>query len=155
MNFSLIFPPVIDNHYRGNKLGFWLFCFLSVILMGRSLIHVLKADGGAQSIATIPLDTWPADAASTVISMFALWGLVQVIIALIQIIAIVKYKALIPLLYLLLVFTQLSRLAIVEFKPVVTAGTAPASALSLYLLAIYTLGLVLSLIDNRQREQIK
>lgn len=118
--------------------------------MGRSLIHVFKADGGAQSIATIPLDTWSADAASTVISMFALWGLVQVIIALIQIIAIVKYKALIPLLYLLLVITQLSRIAIAEFKPVITSGTAPASALSLYLLALYVIGLVLSIIDSNK-----
>lgn len=152
MNFSLLFPTTIDNQYRGNKLGYWLFCLLTIILMARSLVHVFKHDGGAQSIATIPLDSWPIEAANTVIALFALWGLLQVVIAGIQIIAIVKYKALIPFLYLIMVLTQLGRMTIGEFKTVETAGTAPAAALSWYFLAIYTTGLVLSLIEKSNKK---
>ncbi len=152
MNSSLLFPKTIDNQYRGNKLGYWLFCLLTVVLMTRSLIHVFKHDGGAQSIATIPLDTWPIEASNTIIAMFTLWGLVQVVIAAIQIIAIVKYKAMIPLLFLIMVLTQLGRMTIGEFKTVYTDGTAPAAALSWYFLAAYSAGLVLSLIESKHHK---
>ncbi len=37
-------------------------------------------DGGAQSIATIPLDSYTANGADTVILIFSYWGLSQLII---------------------------------------------------------------------------
>lgn len=151
MNFSLLFPKVIDNQYRGHKVGFWLFCLLTIPLTVRSFIHVFKDDGGAQSIATIPLDSWPLEASNTIIAMFAFWGLVQIMMAFLNIVAIVKYKAFIPLMYLVMVITQLSRLGIGHYKPVTTDGTAPAAAISIYLLAAYTIGLVLSLIESKKQ----
>lgn len=152
MKFSLLFPEVIDNQYRGHKLGFWLFCLLTIPLTVRSFIHVFRHDGGAQSIATIPLDTWPTDDANTVVAMFALWGLVQIMMAFLNIIAIARYKALIPLMYLIMVITQVGRIGIGQFKTVVTDGTAPAAALSFYLLAAYFVGFVLSLIESNKQE---
>ncbi len=152
MNFSLLLPKQFDNQYRGNKIALWMFVVITLIFMGRSLIHVFAADGGAQSIATIPLDLWSADAAKTLISMFAFWGLVQVMMAGLNIVALVRYKSMIPLLYLVMVITQLGRIGIGQWKPVVTQGTAPAAALTFYLLAFLTLGLLLSLIPNQQTQ---
>jgi hypothetical protein len=59
-------------------------------------------DGGAQSIATIPLDTFSEPAATTVISVFALWALSQPIIAVLYLLACLRYRSMIPLLWLAL-----------------------------------------------------
>ena len=49
---NTIFPDVITNDYRGNPNVVWVFGILSIISVIRSLIHIFKYDGGAQSIGT-------------------------------------------------------------------------------------------------------
>jgi len=44
---------------------------LTVITIGRSLAHIFLPDGGAQSIATIPLDSFTTNGEATVIHIFA------------------------------------------------------------------------------------
>ena len=53
-----IFPKTIDNNYRGNAISLILFIPITVVTVARSLIHIYAEDGGAQSIATIPLDSY-------------------------------------------------------------------------------------------------
>jgi hypothetical protein len=45
--------------------------------LGIGLVHILRADGGAQSVSTIPLDTNPAGTAQNVIALFARMGLLS------------------------------------------------------------------------------
>ncbi|PTT86938.1 hypothetical protein DBR45_60995, partial [Pseudomonas sp. HMWF031] len=52
----LIVPPVISNVFPGRRLALWLFAPLVLVTLWRSQHHLLAADGGAQSIAHIPLD---------------------------------------------------------------------------------------------------
>ena len=49
---NTIFPDVITNDYQGNPNVVWVFGILSIISVIRSLIHIFKYDGGAQSIGT-------------------------------------------------------------------------------------------------------
>ena len=51
-----ILPRSIDNACPGNPAALWLFWFITTVTVGRSLAHILLPDGGAQSIATVPLD---------------------------------------------------------------------------------------------------
>ena len=53
-----IFPHQVDNTYSGHKLGLYFFFVITLVTIGRSCVHIFAADGGAQSIATIPLDTY-------------------------------------------------------------------------------------------------
>ncbi|MEZ4637022.1 MAG: hypothetical protein R2856_19065 [Caldilineaceae bacterium] len=69
-----LFPQTANNDYRGAPLAKWIFVFLTAVTLVRSLIHIFAADGGAQSIATIPLSDFTASGAAAVIGMFALWG---------------------------------------------------------------------------------
>ena len=64
-----LLPDIIDNRYRGRKLSQYAFLILTAATIVRSLIHVFAPDGGAQSISTIPLGNYPADAAAAVILM--------------------------------------------------------------------------------------
>lgn len=65
-----IFPKCIDNRYRGHKLALWLFVPITLQKLAVSLTHLFTADGGAQSITTMPLDTYPPSAAQN-----RLWSL--------------------------------------------------------------------------------
>ena len=107
--FHKILPPIIDDNYKGNKIALWFFYLITAVTVVRSCIHIFKYDGGAQSIATIPLDTFTEGGAAVVILIFAYWGLSQLMFGIIQVIVALKYKSLIPLMYLMLVFEWAGR----------------------------------------------
>ena len=123
--FKKILPPIIDNNYGGNKIALWFFYLITAVTVVRSCIHIFKYDGGAQSIATIPLDTFTEGGAAVVILIFAYWGLSQLMFGIIQVIVAFKYKSLIPLMYLMLVIEWTGRFGISYFKPIETTGQAP------------------------------
>ena len=120
-----ILPPTIDNNYKGNKIALWFFYLITAVTVVRSLIHMFKHDGGAQSIATIPLDTFTETAAAVVILIFAYWGLSQLMFGIIQVIVAIRYKSLIPLMYLMLVLEWATRFLLSMYKPIETVGQAP------------------------------
>ena len=86
-----LLPAVVDNQFRGNKLSQYAFLLITVVTIVRSLIHVFAPDGGAQSIATIPLESYSAQAAATVILMFSLWGLSQLLMGFVYLGVYLKY----------------------------------------------------------------
>jgi hypothetical protein len=97
----------------------------------------------------IPLDAYPAAAARTIVSLFALLGLGHLMIVLLGFLILVRYRAMIPFLFALLLVEQLSRKLILQLMPIVRTGTPPASAINLVLLALMIAGLALSLWRRR------
>jgi hypothetical protein len=57
----------------------------------------------------------------------------------------VRYRAMIPLMFALLVLEYLSRRPILLFLPIVRSGPPPGSVVNLALLAVMIVGLALSL----------
>ena len=140
-----ILPDVIDNQYHGMKIAkyaFWLILAASIV---RSLIHIIAADGGAQTIATIPLDSYPSAAAAVVILMFSYWGLSQLLMGIVYLGVALKYQSLIPSMYVLLIFEYAMRFIIGQAKPIVTTGTAPGSIGNWIMVPVCIVLLVLSL----------
>ena len=74
-----LFPEEDLTSYHGSQIVPAMFALLTAISTVRSLVHIWKKDGGAQSIASIPLDKYPANAANTIILMFAYWGQSQLL----------------------------------------------------------------------------
>jgi len=140
-----LFPHQVNNDYRGHPLALWLFYPITLITLGRSLVHVFRADGGAQSIATIPLDSYPVEAAAAVVTIFALWGLSQLLIGLLYVLVLWRYRALLPLMYLSLIVEYLGRMAISNWKPIVTLETPPAVPGGYLIIVVSLVMLVLSL----------
>ena len=140
-----VFPERIDDRFRGHRFALWLFYPITLMTLVRSGIHIFRSDGGAQSIATIPLDTFSGGGAETVISLFALWGLSQLLIGALFVVVLLRYRAMIPLMYLLILAEYAGRVAIGFAKPIVTVGTPPGGPGSFAMIALGVLGLVLSL----------
>lgn len=128
-----ILPPIIDNNYKGNKIVLWFFYLITTVTVVRSCIHIFKDDGRAQSIATIPLDTYTQGGAEAVIFLFAYWGLSQLIMGIFYVIVALKYKSLIPLMYLTLIIEWAGRFGISLFKSIETAEQAPGGIGSMIL----------------------
>lgn len=145
LDLKLLFPKVIDNQFNGRRFALWFFYFITAVTLWRSQHHLFAPDGGAQTIATIPLDTFSQGAAATVIGIFAMWGVSQIIIGLIYLAAAVRYRSLIPMLYLLMIVEYIGRAGVGHFKPIMLAGTAPGGVINLPAAAVFTIMLVLSL----------
>lgn len=146
LNIERLIPTVIDNQFKGNKLALWFFYLLTAVTVWRSQHHLFAADGGAQSIATIPLDTYSQEASNTIVGIFALWGLSQLIIGLLYVLACVRYRSLIPMFYLLGIIEYAARAFYVgQYKVIETVNTPPGEMINIPLIIIFTIMLILSL----------
>ena len=149
-----LFPARVDNKYRGHPIGLWLFVPIALIKLSQSLTHLLKHDGGAQSISTIPLDAYPPSAAQNVVGMFARLGLEQLLLASIFLLVLLRYRALIPLMYLLMVAHFAGGKIVAQYKPLALAGTSGVSTPFLVIAILSVIGLILSLIGRRYADRL-
>jgi hypothetical protein len=140
--FETLLPPKIDNLIRGTKLPFYVFSVYAILSAVRSCIHLLAPDGGAGSIAGMDLTVAGAQG---IIFAFALWGSSQLLFAIIQLLVVVRYRSLVPLMYGMLILEVLLRQLVGSMKPVTFAHTPPgATGNQLVLpLAVLMLGLAL------------
>jgi len=115
-----LLPAVADHDYRGSPIARWALLVVLVPLVGRSLVHFLKADAGLNSIAT--LHTFPAEPGEPdpdrVIHMLgAMWGSQQLVTAAVAVLVVWRYRSLIPLIWLLLAIEAGLRIAVGVMHP--------------------------------------
>lgn len=144
-----IFPKQFDNVYRGHWLGLWLFVppLLMELVIGVNSIFLTRYI--ATSADGIPLERYSNGGAEAVIATFALLGLCRVLFALLGVVALIGYRAMIPLMYLVFLLLQLGSKAILLVNPIAKSGAASAhsgSAVILSLLSLLVIGFVLSLL---------
>lgn len=147
--FDRIFPKDHVGTYRGSPIAKWVFYLITILTIARSLVHMFAPDGGAQSIATIPLDSYTANGADTVILIFSYWGLSQLIIGIIYVVVLLRYQTFIPFMYLLLFLEYGMRIILGSIKPIVTTGTAPGAIGNIIILPLSIIMLILSLRNNK------
>lgn len=99
-----IFPPVADNNFNGHKIALWGFILFTLLMTLRSILHMLFEKYGFHEIANfLPIEGDP-DPMLLIYRFFSLWGFVQLIFCLVCWVVIFRYRALIPLMYLLWLF---------------------------------------------------
>lgn len=117
----------------------WVFTLVGIT---RSLLHIFLPDGGAQLIATIPLDSYSVEAQQVIIGMFAFWGLSQLLSSLVYVYILLKRKEWLPFAWLLLLIEYASRWMIGQFKPFETVSTAPG-AIGNYVFIVLSLAMLI------------
>jgi hypothetical protein len=122
-----LFPNKLNLQSMFVRLSFVLIFVFTLVGIIRSLLHIFLPDGGAQVIATIPLDSFTEEAKAVVIGMFALWGLSQLLSSLIYVYILFKKKQWLPFAWFLLLIEYASRWLIGQFKPFETVQTAPGA----------------------------
>src|SRR5438105_1179417 len=110
-----VFPTQFDNTYRGHWLAIWILVpvvLLELVISVNSIILTRMVAMGADGI---PLDRFSAEAATTVISLIVLLGFSRLLLALLGVMALIRYRAMIPFIYLLLLVLQLGSKALLLF----------------------------------------
>jgi hypothetical protein len=114
----------------------------AVIVSGYSIVR--DADG-------IPLDTYPPAAAQTIVALWAQRGLSRLIISLLGVAALVRYRSAIPFMFVLLMVNYLGAELLIRFMPVVRTGTPPGPIVNFTMFALMVAGLILSIRSRRTR----
>ena len=141
--WNLAMLPDDPTVYDGMAWAFWFTVVLTVVMTVRSLIHIFRSDGGAQSIAGIDVTV---EGGRNTVAIFAQWGLMQLLMAVVAWIAIARYEGLIPLILLLALIENVGRIAIGLYKPLKTSHVPPGARGSRILAPILVAALVCSLI---------
>ncbi len=147
---EILLPARADNRLRGSKWPLYIFILVAAIGMVRSCIHIFSPDGGAGSIAGMNL---VVTGANEVIFAFALWGAEQLIYASLQWIVILRYRSLIPLMWLIQFLETLGRILVGRLKPVTFAHTPPGVYQNYIYLGLAVLMLALVLWSGRKAEK--
>jgi hypothetical protein len=137
-------PQTLGNNYRGHKLALWIFALLLLIKTVMSVNSIVIGHMVAAGADGIPIDTFTPAGAQTVISAFAIWGLAHLILCLIGLVVLLRYRALVPLMFALLLLEQISRKLVLHFLPVPSHGATAGHLVNLLLPALMFLGFSLS-----------
>lgn len=147
-----LFPGRIDNTFDGHRAALWLLGLFIALKLAMSVNSMLNTASVAASADGLPLDSFGPAAARAVLMLFALVALGQLTLAVIALIALIRYRAMVPLMYLVLLGEQLARRFIVQGYAVErTEGISAGWYVNIGLLALLTVGLVLSLMPGRRR----
>jgi hypothetical protein len=143
--FDKLLPQRIDNTYRGYKVALWLFGLVVGVMIIQSVFVIFNGYSTVMNADGIPLDTYPPAAAQTILALWAQRGLSRLIISLLGVLVLVRYRSAIPFMFALLLLNYLAGQLIFQFVPVVRTGTPPGPIVNLIMFALMIIGMALSL----------
>ena len=149
---SRILPATADNRYRGHALALWLFVPIVLMRVAISCVHVFYADGGMQSVSTMPLDAYAPGAAQNIVGLAARMGVEQLLACALFLVALLRYRSLLPLMYLMIVAQYAVEDVVVRMKPLALSGASGARGPALVLMLASIAGLLLASTGRRYRE---
>jgi hypothetical protein len=140
-----LLPERIDNTYRGHRLALWLLGVLVLVKGAIGLGTIFNGRSAAVSADGIPLDSFTPAGAQAFVSLLAAWGLAQVVLNLFGWLVLVRYRAMVPLMFVLLLVEHLGRRLVFWVQPIPRTGTPPGFFVNLVLIVALIVGLALSL----------
>ena len=142
--FAKLFPKSFDNDYRGPRLALWLLAIIAAVKALQSIDSLIWTHRVMTGADGIPIDSFAPDAAREVTILFMLLSLYVLVVPLLSALALIRYRTMAPLLYLLLIVLQLGARVINMLHE--TEAPAPMGFyVNLGILAVTVLGFVLSL----------
>jgi hypothetical protein len=148
-----LFPRQFDNTYRGHWLGLAIFVLCVGLKAFQSLMSVVNTYDTATKADGISFIGYSAAQTNEVLALFALLGLGGLIIPVQSAVVLVRYRAMIPFMYLMLLSFMLAGRAVHLFHPAFAAEADAPHPIGFYLnltiMAVTALGFVLSLLDRR------
>ena len=142
-----VFPRHIDNSFRGHWLALWLFGSYVFGKLGQGLDSIFNSYAVATGADGIPLDSYGVVAAQDMLSMFALLGLNVLVLPSLGVLALVRYRAMIPLVCLMMLLLNFSARAVRFLHPDAGSGGVQPRGfyVNLALLAVLAAAFALSL----------
>jgi hypothetical protein len=148
-----IFPERFDNDFRGARPALWLFAALLFLrgMMGFNSIFFTRFV--ATSADGLDFTSYGPKGTDAVISLYGLLGVAMVLLSLIGVVALVRYRSMIPFLYLVLLIQQIAGKALGLLHPGETSGAASTHTASAFVVAALALTFVGFILSLRTRPQ--
>jgi hypothetical protein len=147
-----LFPRQFDNGYHGHRAALWLFGLLVALKLVVSVNSILNTASVAAGADGIPLGSFGPAAARTVLMLFALSALADLALAVIAVVALIRYRAMVPFIYLILLGEYVAgRFIIQSYAVARSGGISVGWYVNIGIVTLMTLGLALSLIRARQQ----
>lgn len=145
--FDRFLPKQLDNDYRGHPAALWLFGLVVLLKIGIGFGTLFNGRVAAVNADGLALASFGEVGGDAFISLFAAWGLAQLAIGTISVLTLVRYRRLVPFMFLLLLVEHLGRKLIFVVLPIARIGTdsAPGFYINVAIVALMVVGLVLSL----------
>ena len=133
-----VIPNSIENKIPDNRFVYYFAWLLVGFNFFRSL--ELNEDGGAESIAGIPLSTYSPEAAANIVAIFAQWGFSQLVLSCFLLLIIIKMRELIPLMLIIVALENILRGGVGIYKSLILEDAPPGAVspiLGLVTLAVF------------------
>lgn len=149
-----LFPRQLDNRFGGHLAALWLLGLLlalKLVMSFNSILFTAKIAGNADGFK---LASYGGDGARAVLMLFEMVALGQLALAAVGLAALVRYRSMVPLVFLLLAAEHVGRFSIARGYAIERAQSVPAGVyVNLALLALLLTGLALSLRRPRLTQQ--
>ncbi|MFL6762442.1 MAG: hypothetical protein ACJ8FB_07775 [Sphingomicrobium sp.] len=146
-----LFPTQFDNRFRGQSAALWVLGLLIALTLVVSLNSIFNTAYVAAGADGFPLSAYGPAAGRSVLMLFALDALGQLVLSIISLVALIRYRSMVPLIYLLVLCQQLGRRFIIQSYAVPRAPTDAVVPYVVYgVIGLLALGLVLSLLRSRE-----
>lgn len=147
-----VLPETVNNDYQGGKVAIYGLVLLMFPLTFRALVHLLKDDSGVNSIATIVLFGGDPDPNNVVYLFSSLWGGQQLVFVCLLAIVLVRYRALIPMMYALLVAEMAFRFVSGSLHPLTPEyyASRPPGAVGTLPMLIYVVTMLFFSLSSRK-----
>ena len=145
---SRLLPPLANFTYTGSRISLWLLGLVLILKLGIALGAIFNGHYAATVADGIPIDSYTPEGTQAFLSVFASLGLSQLMLGLVGILLLLKYRPLVPIFLLVLLIEYLARKGINAYIPIGRSGNAPGGAINWALFGVMLLAFVLSM---RQR----
>lgn len=145
----ILLPPRADNSYQGHKSALWIFALIVLMKTGIAASTLFNGRVAATRADGIPLDTFGTAGAQAFVSIFAAWGLAQLMLSAVAVLVLFRYRSLVPFMFSLLLFEHVARRVVFFVLPMPRLGSPPGFWINVVLLGLMAAGLMLSLWQRR------
>jgi hypothetical protein len=146
---SRIFPKQFDNEYRGYWLAVWIFLLVILQRVAHGLQSIIIARQTLIGADGIPVDKYTNGGAETVIAIYAVLGIYLLALPLLGLIALIRYRSMIPLMYLLFIALQIGARVSNALHPIARPdGPSLGFTINLIIFVLMLIGFALSLQDR-------
>ena len=142
---SRLLPSTTDFNYEGRRTALWILGVVLTIKLVTGFGSVLNGYQAASAADGFPLAEYSPAGAQAVIALFGALGVTQILVCVLGMVVLVRYRALVPLFLLFLVLEFLARKGVTYFNPISRTPGNLGFWLNWAIFVALCVGLILSL----------
>jgi hypothetical protein len=143
-----LLPAALDNTYTGHPLALWLLWVVVAVKFAQIGSVMIDGPGIVSSADGVPLDSFSAAAAQTVLAAFVGMGISRLLIGIICVAVLLRYRSAIAAVFALLALHDLARELVLQ---PIRVGEPIGPAVNWSLFALTVAGVALSAFTRSQK----